>query len=390
MNNMKIENLKEGMVIHNYKELCVLLGLKETKSMNSRNAQFKELARYVLFHKEKQKIIIDEIYKEVKDKMDNRGKSKGSRDNNSATYIEYIEKLILDLLVQNEHKEKVCLSKNKLFQELKMTNGNYSFCKQRIPKLSIFMGIEEDTIEEWYTSTDTTLKSNLEKALDNLRKQSLIIWSSEISVCKIDVIEKDIYNINKKVTLDKYDEEIVTFNVKAGFVHNFRETTDSEKKFILHTEREVMREMDFDNKQNIVRCGMWETFKNKINKIILKELNIDYYFDSYKILFNEDHIYEKYEELLDLLLSEEEREIHKQELNKAINERIFGNVVKKQNRAIEETSSCFGEIKDDKLKRRINENYLNSNQALINNLIDKNSKDIKKSVKTIKVKNHHS
>ena len=43
---MKIENLHEGMVIKNYKELCKLLGIKEkyklffnVKNNNSNNAQ---------------------------------------------------------------------------------------------------------------------------------------------------------------------------------------------------------------------------------------------------------------------------------------------------------------------------------------------------------------
>lgn len=379
---MKIKNLIKGMVIKNYKELAKILEIPIKESANSKNAQLKELQRYVKYHKEGQKFIIDEIYEEVKDKMDNRGGG-----NNKVSYIEYIEKLILDLLVQDLHRGKVCLSKNKLFKELKMINDNYAFCKSRIPKLSKFTEIEKETIEEWYLSTDSTLKGNVEKALNNLKSQSLILWTNEISVCKLEVFSKGngVYNISKKITLDEYDEEIVQHNVKAYTSCNFREATEDEKRFIIHTERDVMKDMGFSNKQKIVRCGMWDIFKNRVNKVILDELNIDFYYNSYKILFNEDHIYEKYEELLDLLLTKAERESHQTELNKAIRERIHNNTEKKRNRALEETENWIGEFKDDKLKRRVEENYIDDNEKLINALIDKDTKSIKYKIKIIKI-----
>ena len=68
---MKFENLHEGMVIKNYGELCKLLDIKE-QSGSSKVSQFKELDTYCKYHKQGHKIIIDEIYKERKKKVDNR------------------------------------------------------------------------------------------------------------------------------------------------------------------------------------------------------------------------------------------------------------------------------------------------------------------------------
>jgi hypothetical protein len=252
--------------------------------------------------------------------------------------------------------------------------------------LSQFIKIESDTIDEWYESTDVTLKNNIEKALNNLKNQSLILWSSEISVCKIDVVsENGLYEINKKVDVDEYDEEIVSFRVNAGFRYNFREATKEEKRFILYTEREIMKEMGFENKRDIVKCGLWKAFKDKINNIILKKLNVNFYYNSYKILFNEEHIYEKYEELLDLLLTKDEREENQRQLNIAIMERLHNNIQKKQDRALEGTKNTFGKIKDKKIKRRINDDYIDNNSELINTLINQNSNNIKKKVKRQKV-----
>lgn len=57
---MKIENLKIGMVIKNYKELCKLLEIKSTTGEAKQN-QLKQLAEIVEYHKEGNKFIIDGI-----------------------------------------------------------------------------------------------------------------------------------------------------------------------------------------------------------------------------------------------------------------------------------------------------------------------------------------
>ena len=67
---MKIENLKEGMVLKSYRELCEVLEMK-VQSSDSKNAQLKELGRYCKFHKDKYKFVIDEVYDIPLPKEDN-------------------------------------------------------------------------------------------------------------------------------------------------------------------------------------------------------------------------------------------------------------------------------------------------------------------------------
>ena len=55
---MNVENLCEGLIIKNYKELCVLLGIKVTGG-DSKKSQLKDLERYCKYHKEGNKFIID-------------------------------------------------------------------------------------------------------------------------------------------------------------------------------------------------------------------------------------------------------------------------------------------------------------------------------------------
>ena len=78
---MKIENLKVGMVIKNYKELCKLLEIEE-KGGSSKKCQMNKLSVCCKFHKEGQKIIIDEIYDTPLPTYDGRGKNPNSHGNN--------------------------------------------------------------------------------------------------------------------------------------------------------------------------------------------------------------------------------------------------------------------------------------------------------------------
>ena len=57
---MNISNLKIGMIIKNYKELCKVLEIEVTDG-NSKKRQLKEFAEVVTYHKEGNKFVIDDI-----------------------------------------------------------------------------------------------------------------------------------------------------------------------------------------------------------------------------------------------------------------------------------------------------------------------------------------
>ena len=68
---MKIENLEVGMILKSYRHLCEVLE-EPIKSGNSKIRQMKELERYLEYHKEGNKLIIDNIFDIEKEKIDNR------------------------------------------------------------------------------------------------------------------------------------------------------------------------------------------------------------------------------------------------------------------------------------------------------------------------------
>ena len=376
---MQIEKLEVGKTFK-YKELCALLEVEEKKAGKSRDYQFKEWRRFFEFDKVGQKYTITKIHSKPLEKIDNRG------GRNQAKYIKNIELLILDLLAQDTNGE-VFLSKNKLLRSLNMINDNYVFCKRRVPKLSKFMEIEQITVEEWYDSTDGMLKRNLEKALDNLRNQSLVIWSNAMTICQIVTPNKNNSNITKETHLDEFDEEIIEYKIGANHFL-YREATKDEKQFILHTEREIMKKLNCENKQEIIKNGLWEQFNKQVEQIILSEFKIAFYYDSYKILFNEDHILEKHESL-NLLLKNNVRKEEQRLLNDGIVERLGNNVNSKQDRALQKVNdkefNKLSEKKKNKLLLRTEDNYLDNNRKLINTLIDDESDIITYKVKKTKL-----
>lgn len=370
---MKIENLEIGQVLKSYKHLCEVLEIP-VKTSNSKNAQIKELERYVRYSKDGNKYIIDDIFEKPLDKIDGR-----IEGNNNSKYNDKIEQLILNLLSEmQEYNGVVFLSKYLLLKQLKMINENYSFCKRRISKLSSFTKISEENIYEFYDSSDSTLVRSLEKTLDNLNDKCLVIWSKEIAVCEATDLNNTIID---NIQYDDYDEEIHNYTKQLSIKH--RQATDTESKMLLEMERETIEEMGFNSKRDVAINNMWRMFTNimtsKVNKI-----GIAYYYKSYKIIFNEKHIND---ELIDkYLLNKTEKINVEEELNKDITDKIKENSLNRHLKATDKLNNC--DIKDsevDKYERRSKTEYIQDSYKLTNLLVS-GVADIRQIVKTQKTK----
>ena len=88
------------------------LGVKPTKG-NGRKYHFTELERYCEYHKEGQKIIIDNVYKDKKEKIDMRkseyiSETDKRHNGNNTFYGEDIEKLLLLMMAPMFIYHKSC------------------------------------------------------------------------------------------------------------------------------------------------------------------------------------------------------------------------------------------------------------------------------------------
>lgn len=85
--NVKTENLAEGMVVKNYKEMCALLGEGE-KDGNSKKAQIKNWNRFFSYEKQGQKFVIRDVYENPLPKP----KRIGNNRNNTPNFLIPYEK----------------------------------------------------------------------------------------------------------------------------------------------------------------------------------------------------------------------------------------------------------------------------------------------------------
>lgn len=384
---MKLDNIKEGMIIKNYKELCKILNI-DAKDGSSKVNQILWLEDYIKYDKQGYKFVIKDVYRDIEivPIPDRRG---GDMSDN--THIEYIEKLILDLLAYNEDKQKqkgkgkIFLSKTKMFEALAMVNSGYGAGSARTRKLSVLMDMNELNIEEWFNSTSSMLERNLNKALNSLEKQYLIHWSKKIAVCKVEPLQKK-PRIKNIINTDQYGEVREDFeaDMRKNVNREYREATDEEIHIIIKTERLIMEALGCKNQQEIFIKGKWAEFQREVKHIILNEANIGFYWQSYSIIFNHENVYKESNSPDRMLLTDEDEIKYQRLLNKAIEDNANGNTEKRSARAIESLRQC-DEKNQQRNKRRSNQSYITDGAKLGETLIRKDSPDITKLIKQTKI-----
>ena len=361
---MNIENLCEGLVIKNYKELCRLLEIK-VEAGNSKKAQLKELDRFIKYHKEGNKFIIDEIYSIVKDKVDLRN------EGNSSIYGDNIKRLLLLLMATSVENDEIILPISILLNKLSMVNVNYSLGRRNQDKLSEVLNIDEKYINEFYDTAHQNLKRTLETNLNQLDRKAILRWETVRMICKKVAIVK--YNELDEIEIDM-DTNKVQYNIKE----EYSVATKEQDLLILEAENEILKELQLEDINDVFRYGKANIFYKKVYAILRKKANIKYYFNGYKLIYNRDIVIdelEKYgEDMCDV----------RHELNNIIKEKIFDNAIKRQEKVIDEFKNIIGElpsgIKDYK-RMRLSEEYLYIMQILIDNVINLTAKDIRYKLK---------
>ncbi|AZV43695.1 hypothetical protein BAOM_3086 [Peribacillus asahii] len=367
---MDIDQLEVGLIVKNYKELCKLLG-EEPKKANSKKAQLKEWNRYFAHENQGHKFIITDIYDIPKDKVD-------LRTNNRAAYIEYIEDLLISILV---NKKKLFLSRNGILRLLKMINDNYTYVKYNPYKeIQELIDVDKDEIRDFYNTTDDLLKRNIETALDGLRKKRLISWNKITTVCFINTtIDKNDSNMIRVTKHEEITEEgdiIVSYDTAQPLIREIhRKATEEETRLIDSVERLLLDQYKYTDISDIYKNRTAEKFYKQANSILLDKANIDYYYSSYEIICNDEYILKKYNDPNYLRLSNDKTKLNIDMINTGIINRIEDNANKRHMKAIESYV-----LKNDtrKLtKLRSNEAYLTNTNKLTETLIDINSKSLK-------------
>lgn len=358
---MKTENLKVGQR-YKYKDLCGILGIEPTKKANNqRDAQFKELDRYCKHHKEGHSIIIDEIYPEIKAKVDKR------EDGNNSVYKEDLRLLVLHMLKEDK-SQTMLISRSKLFEITSMVNENYRLGQKDIEKLSELLEVPTDFIYDFYSANNSKLK--------NITDRNMLIFSDSEKLFKVNIVTcvaaVNVYIQKNELGEPLLDSQGNVIDVKTLI---YREATEKENHFINKCEYEVRKvlEVEYNKKlldtRDVYANGLWNEYKKLISKK-LKANNIAFYYRAYKVMYNNDIIEELWNDFSKMAFNS-----HRKELNTKVAKSIHRTIKTNSTNAITSTKQTV------KTKLHSDKNYLKHSQTMVDKLVNINAPSLKNELK---------
>ncbi len=368
---MKIENLEVGQG-YKYKELCAKLGIepKPSSNTNGRNAHRKEFKQYFEYEQKGQKYIITKIHKEKKKKEDKRENNKGG---NNKVYQEDFEKLMICTLYNN-NKNEMLLSKGAIFKVMNLCNDNYIIARSNIPKLSEILELPQKNIYEFYDTNGSKLTNIVERNLKAMRSKSLIISEQVVSVATYSTIIATNELNEPIIKNDKliYDTKLI-----------YREATTEEKEIILKYENEAKEELGATDNKEIFLKGKWKQYKKLVEqKLKDNNINIQFYYDAYKLTWDKSNIEKAYNQLeLNCDLDSEAN----------LKDNLNNNVMKSIEKSAKtrHTKSLNKSDKHDIDIFRSRDNYIEEqlkiSDMLINNKANSLKEELKKDLKHIKI-----
>jgi len=353
---MNVERLEVGRTYKSYKELCEVLGI-EVKTSNSKKAQIKEMERYFNFSNGNgHKLIVNQIYNVPL-----------PPSNNITSYAPMIERLLLHILVtQSDSNNRLYIRKNQLLELLNMINKRYGQMKWKQLQLMKEYNIPRDTIVDFYTTSDDTMKRNIEAALKSLKNQSLIQWSYVFSVCKLDTSAERNYEddllIEVGESFNEYGDIVKNYNLNSVKIYKeHREATDEETKAILRYQRQVLKEYGLTSLDEVFKIGKAGEFYKKVYKKLQDNYNIEFYYDSLSIIFNHDHVTETYNTIEHFIIEDGVRELLESNVNSEIINKLISNAHNRHMKALDG--------KGKYLEVRSGDNFIDDNMTLCNNFI---------------------
>ena len=348
MNLERLYSIKDGDVFKNRRELCNFLEVEykdKGKGARTQNGRIEFLFAY---HKEGNKIIVDETYPEVIIELNFRLSSNRQK--------QISELLILDLILGSidNQDEALIINHNVLIPYLALANKNYIYYyynknKELASKLGMKVNVEQ-TLESWLTSVRGTLKNAINSAIKQLEKEGYILHNK---VYKVQTTEQR-DNILKESKNADYDAE----------VNKMELATNTETNRILEIEKEILNKMQCTKKDLIVR-GEYGKFTQRCYAETKRQIGIEFYFLCHKFNYAESFIKDKKQEIIDNLKNENINEL-KYELNNLMCEKVRRNSQKRVEKHNETMKHIDEEVKEI---RKSVKGFGNISDAYVSNLM---------------------
>lgn len=323
---MNVENLSEGLIVKNYKELCGLLGEK-VKTGESKMTQLRKLNDYIDYQKDGNKFIITKIYSE--DEIIINEVKKGRK----SIYSDMIEVLMMDTLASKD--SHLIISKSSLIKDMGLVNGNYKKGYKNQELMATKFDMTVDYVNEFYKLNDSNLNNVINSALNSLSKKRLIDFKIETMVKVKNEINHRIINPMERDLILKIDKLCM-------------------EKFKIKSLSDVNKLNHFSNHSEL----------RKYREKLMSDTDIEFHYKVYDIVINHDFIEDDKVDLTNHILSEIERVNELEKLNSTFKNSIISNAEKRHNN------------NGNKISIRGASDYVSHFKTLVNELIDLKAEEL--------------
>ncbi len=241
---MDLDNLKNDMIVKNYKEMCLILG-EETMEGNSRKAQIKEWERHFDYERQGNKYIIKEVYSTPlpKDFSDND------------VYTKYVQVILMKHLKEQGSGE---FTMKQLLQLCGFVNqywDDMNLLAEYVDENDITYQQARYYYNQLYGHVYTYCTKAITRCLDRLQKRGFLRWN------KVLFIQQD--NKTREATVEeteKYLDVVCKVKEEMGFKYlNVYNRNEYYKKI-----SEYIAEYEWDNAFNFIRIVYAPSFIDKI------------------------------------------------------------------------------------------------------------------------------
>lgn len=229
------KQLTVGQVFKNYKELCGFLG-RNTTSGNYKATTLKYFESICSYHKDGNKIIVDNIYDEPL----------AIENDKRCRFIDPVKDTIVNLLAKKGGQ--VVYGKNQLMKNVGMVNENFCLCKDDVDnKLRLIrtLDINPLSLEDYDKNSNNLTSTKIEQALNELVEEGLIMYSKTYNLAVLEKVGKKVLEYKKvgRKKVPQYNE------IKEVDHHQL--ATDSEVRFIMDTKARILLELANGGAENL-------------------------------------------------------------------------------------------------------------------------------------------
>ena len=338
------KNICVGQVFKNYEEFCKAIKIKAKTSGNSKKLQVQRIKEVVDFKIEGRKKIIITAIKE----SDKRGY-------NAITYSRLISNALIIILNANGEKGYYYTTKMDLLADLGLLNKNFSKARANANAIAYYLDIPKLFLINFFKTNidrvNATFKYNVEKFIDEINEED--------NYCELN---KDFVRL--------------CFNTGKEDKVRYRLATPEEIKIIDECEKEVLKDLKIETREELQYRDKWHTFiKESLLKVKKLEgfKDLKFYYKLYCFEFDEEKFKELYDKLEEKDLTKIVAKINK-ESKKASKESIYNRQKRASGRLLKaDYERDYEKTRDELL---VKQDVVKQNNLCMNSFIKATAKEI--------------